>query len=428
MNIRDINIHDFRCFDEKKISFINSDDKIKNFTAIIGNNGVGKTTILEAIAKAFVPVLRTINPNVAGDFFDIKNSDIKNGKLGTAIEISITLNNKNYEWHNQRKLASGANITGVSEIKSQKQIRETLAYILNDEQGNSSIPVVLYYSINRMLISLPKRTSSKNKKIKTGKPFEALDNAFSIKNDYRRFFEWFKSEEDIELRNLRKNPQHISKQLKLVREVVSLMLNGYFDLRTEIQPVRMLITDGQGNDFDVTQLSGGYKAIFSLVTDIASRLALANPKSANPLLSEGIILIDEIDLHLHPKWQKTIVNDLKRTFPNCQFIVTTHSPFIIQSLDANEIINLEKQSEYSGKYNGWSIDEIQEYEMGVAKKTPDYIDVLKEFEDAIDSNNFKRAKELFMNLNNMLHPQSEIKKLLRLDIASLGDNENDKNQ
>lgn len=78
-----------------------------------------------------------------------------------------------------------------------------------------------------------------------------------------------------------------------------------------------------------------------VVADIAKRLSIANPDSSDPLKEEAVILIDELDLHLHPKWQKEIAGDLKRTFPNCQFMISTHSPFIIQSLDAEEVFDVK---------------------------------------------------------------------------------------
>lgn len=104
----------------------------------------------------------------------------------------------------------------------------------------------------------------------------------------------------------------------------------------------MLMTNEEGIDLQIDQMSGGYKAVLSVVADIAKRLSIANPYSKNPLGEEAVILIDELDLHLHPKWQKTIVGDLKRTFPNCQFIITTYSPFIIQALSADELFDISQ--------------------------------------------------------------------------------------
>lgn len=148
------------------------------------------------------------------------------------------------------------------------------------------------------------------------------------------------------------------------------MIKGYSNLRIELAPARMVMTNADGVDLQIDQLSGGYKAVLSVIADIADiakRLSMANPDSQNPLEEDAVILIDELDLHLHPKWQKEIVDDLKRTFPNCQFIVSTHSPFVIQSLNAEELFDIKtmQYAEEEGSYKGWSIEAIQEHKMGV---------------------------------------------------------------
>ena len=74
------------------------------------------------------------------------------------------------------------------------------------------------------------------------------------------------------------------------------------------------------------------KSLLALVGDIARRLILANPSLENPLYGEGIVLIDEIELHLHPKWQREVINKLREVFPNIQFILTTHSPQVISEI------------------------------------------------------------------------------------------------
>ena len=136
---------------------------------------------------------------------------------------------------------------------------------------------------------------------------------------------------------------------------------------------------------------------------------------------EAVILIDELDLHLHPKWQKTIVDDLKRTFPNCQFIISTHSPFIIQTLSANELYDISKMS-YAGdqgNYNGWSIEAIQEQMMGVEKKTPMYNDLIKRFSEAVDAEEYDTAKTLYKQLLIMVHPDSRERKIIDLDMEMI---------
>ena len=158
-----------------------------------------------------------------------------------------------------------------------------------------------------------------------------------------------------------------------------------------------------------------------MIADIAKRLSIANPNSLNPLEEEAVILIDELDLHLHPKWQKEIVADLKRTFPNCQFIISTHSPFIIQSLDAAEVFDIKTMTfaEEKGNYKGWSIEAIQEYKMGVEPKTAIFNDYLEKFSLAMDHENYDDAKAFYKKLKEMVKPDSNESKVLELDMEMI---------
>ena len=97
-----------------------------------------------------------------------------------------------------------------------------------------------------------------------------------------------------------------------------------------------MIVEKDGEELDVNQLSQGEKSLLALVGDIARRLALLNPSLDNPLEGEGVVMIDEVDLHLHPKWQHDLIDKLVATFPNVQFILTTHSPHVIS--DRNDIL------------------------------------------------------------------------------------------
>ena len=148
---------------------------------------------------------------------------------------------------------------------------------------------------------------------------------------------------------------------------------------------------------------------------------MANPDSLNPLEEETVILIDELDLHLHPRWQKEIVADLKRTFPNSQFIVTTHSPFIVQSLNAEELFDIKtmQYAEEEGNYRGWSIEAIQEHKMGVEPKTTVFNHYLEEFSSAMDDEKYEKAKVLYEELKEMVHPESHESKILKLDMEMI---------
>lgn len=161
------------------------------------------------------------------------------------------------------------------------------------------LPLVLYYGTDRIIREVPRRGHIKNFEV-----MDSLRNCFDNVNYFRDFYDWFKTEEDIELRGLRENPDYRNPRLDCVRTALERMIPGYSNLRIELNPSRMLLTNNEGIDLQIDQLSGGYKAVLSVVADIAKRLAIANPQSVNPLEEEAVILIDELDLHLHPKWQK----------------------------------------------------------------------------------------------------------------------------
>jgi predicted ATP-binding protein involved in virulence len=139
------------------------------------------------------------------------------------------------------------------------------------------------------------------------------------------------------------------------------------DIRYNIREENLLIAFEDGTRKIIGELSDGQKVVLGLVADLATRLAWLNPGLEGAVLTDtpGIVLIDELDLHLHPRWQRRIVGDLKRTFPKFQFIASSHSPFIIQSLQPGELVNLDHGSEPRSRYWEQGLEEIAEEEMDV---------------------------------------------------------------
>ncbi len=409
MRIDFLEMINFRNMKNQRISF-----EGKSFVVLIGDNGSGKTTILEAITKAFVPVLRTVN-SAAVKECDLTNSDIKYGTASTAVKIGITLDDEPYVWTNKRRLSSQIPFEAGIDDKEQndlKMLKKMYAKNVEDKR----LPLVLYYGTDRIIREVPRRGH-----IKTFVVTDALNNCFDNINYFRDFYDWFKTEEDIELRGIREDKAYKNNRLNCVRNAIERMIKGYSNLRIELQPSRMLMTNDEGIDLQIEQLSGGYKAVLSVVADIAKRLSIANPDSVNPLEEEAVILIDELDLHLHPNWQKSIVDDLKRTFPKCQFIISTHSPFIIQSLNAEELFDIREMqfADEKGMYNGWSIDTIQEQIMGVERKTPIYHRLMSEFSDAVDQEEHLLVKQFYEKLIKMVHPDSHERKIIDLDMEMI---------
>lgn len=300
----------------------------------------------------------------------------------------------------------------VEDVKSLKELKAKYSQCVEERK----LPLILYYGTDRIIREVPQRGHIRNFQVT-----DALRNCFDNVNYFRDFYDWFKTEEDIELRGLRENPEYKNPKLNCVRTALERMIKGYSNLRIELAPARMVMTNVDGVDLQIDQLSGGYKAVLSVIADIAKRLSMANPDSQNPLEEDAVILIDELDLHLHPKWQKEIVDDLKRTFPNCQFIVSTHSPFVIQSLNAEELFDIKtmQYAEEEGSYKGWSIEAIQEHKMGVEPKISIFNQYLEEFSSAMDDENYEKAKTLYKELKEMVSPGSHESKILKLDMEMI---------
>ena len=131
-----------------------------------------------------------------------------------------------------------------------------------------------------------------------------------------------------------------------MRVAVASALGDVRDPGIRIRPLRFEVTVGSGGSeerLELSHLSGGYRATLALVADLARRMAQGNPHLENPLASEAVVLIDEVDLHLHPSWQQRILDDLTRTFPNAQFIVTTHSPQVLTTVEPGQVVTLVRE-------------------------------------------------------------------------------------
>ena len=134
-----------------------------------------------------------------------------------------------------------------------------------------------------------------------------------------------------------------------MRQAISSMLPEVSDPRTELNPPRFVVShkseQGQVEKLSLDQLSGGYRIVLALAADLARRMVQGNPHLDDPLESEAVVLIDELELHLHPAWQQRILGDLRRTFPNAQFIVSTHSPQVLTTVEPQCIVELAREGD-----------------------------------------------------------------------------------
>ena len=279
---------------------------------IYGKNGIGKSTIIAALTLIVSRVLdRALNGKIVTQV-TFKEDDVRFGSSMTTIEACFELEDNEYII--SRTYNKTRRVQLISQT-SQKQLNELsmqLRQIIEDDTNTSSLPIFVMYGVNRSVIDIPLRIRSKHS-------FErkyAYEKS-SIGTDFRTFFEWYRNQEDYE-NQVRANgdPSFRDSQLVSVRGAINELLPGFNGLMVDRKPRLKMVVYKEKQKLSINQLSDGEKCYIAMIGDLARRMAIANPNNTNPLQSRGIVLIDEIELHLHPEWQRDIIPSLRRVFPN----------------------------------------------------------------------------------------------------------------
>ncbi|MEA3544531.1 MAG: AAA family ATPase [Thermodesulfobacteriota bacterium] len=362
MEINKFQISNIGRFSSLEIPLAPTAEKRSNVTVFVGNNGAGKTSLLKPLAISlswFVARVRSEK----GKGSPIAENDIKNDTPAASIKIEVKDEGSSgdgptgmgvFEW-TLAKTRRGRKSDLTSSLSTITRLADYYRERLTNEP-KFQLPLIAYYSVERGVLEIPLRIKGKHS-------FEQLDGyegSLTEGVDFRRFFEWFREREDTE--NEAGPPQEVfeqwletveegsgawnmlsqlqatsrDRQLMAVRSAIRTFMPGFKNLRIRRKPKLHMSIDKAGETLDVAQLSQGEKSLMALVGDIARRLAMMNPALENPLHGDGVILIDEVDLHLHPKWQRSVIARLVQTFPNCQFVLTTHSPLVIS--DSKEVL------------------------------------------------------------------------------------------
>lgn len=361
----------------------------KGLNLICGENGVGKTTILKAIAYQFL---------YGQDSFIKKHYGSEKGKV--QIWFVGSENSVSYE---------------VTDFVPGDIGR----YNRNKEKSDS----LLYFPASRTITynkisALPKSESKEN---------DALYSAQLLKNGVQNDIKvWFinrllfsKLEESLN------NSQ--KKNLELSKNVFHL-LDENLSVKTA-KPDYEIVLKNKNNDIYFEMLSDGYKSCIFILLGIIKEVEYRYPE-INAVDFEGLILIDEIDIHLHPQWQAKLISVLKETFPSAQIIATTHSPSALQNAKKDEIIPLYRDTEdnicikelHLGDYGlqGWTLEEILEDVMGMSSTNSElFIQVMNDFDKAMYDENVAVVKEKYALLDKMLHPNSTLRTLLKIQMAGM---------
>ena len=190
------------------------------------------------------------------------------------------------------------------------------------------------------------------------------------------------------------------------------------------------ITEHDGN-VRFEDLGFGYQTTLTWLADFCKRMFELYPDAENPLHEEAVVLVDEIDLHLHPKWQRDLVPTLSKIFPNVQFIVTTHSPHVLQSMEDVNLYVLRRNAE-SGEieaeranvtnFTGWTVEEIlsETMELKEGVRSVVYNEKKRAFEDALKAKDREKAEEIYAELERLMRPGNPMRSIYRVELEELG--------
>lgn len=325
MVLNKLKLENFRRFGNVEVKFA------KRLSVLVGINGAGKSSILAALSTLLSwYVRRLVSPNGTGTGMAISDRDIQTDALSSTIALAIEDDGKEVSW-SVSKVVKGAPIFDV-----RSNLKELTEHVKDMRASKlESVPIIVSYTVNRSVLDIPLRIKKRHE----FSVLSAYNDAFDRAADFRRFFEWFREWEDVENERIVDTlatggvPYLANNELATVRRALNRFLPEFTEWKIRRNPLRMEVKK-DGKPLSVDQLSDGEKCMIALVGDLARRLVVANPMLEDPLLGNGIVLVDEIELHLHPEWQKSVLPRMLQTFPNVQFVVTTHSPLVLAQLNS----------------------------------------------------------------------------------------------
>ena len=428
MYIKQLTLKDFRSFTDLSISFVDEErsDQPCKTVVFIGNNGAGKTAILDALKTNLSWLVARIN-NYKGNATPITDKDIHNGQPAATISLQLQYQQCDYNWQLSKTL-KGRLRTSESQLNEVSKLANLFREQLTKDENNAALPLIVYYRVERAVLDIPLRIHTRH----SFGQLDGYDNALQKGIDSGRFFEWFREREDSE-NEVRSNEVETNiikiinefdmskgrdalkatlkqvkasardQQLITVRLAIRNFMDNFENLRIQRKPRLRMLVDKNGETLDVAQLSQGEKSMMALVGDIARRLAMMNPALENPLDGFGIVLIDEVDLHLHPNWQRAIVGNLNKTFPNCQFVLTTHSPIVIS--ESPDLLcyslNNGKLQKLNNLY-GMDVNQVLLQDMDAGIRNADIQQAFDNLRDSLQEGQLVEAKELLAELEQKI--------------------------
>lgn len=412
MKLEKIRITNYRCFKDADIEF---DD---HATLIVGKNGAGKTAILDAVAVAVSTFLLGIDGGVSRsiskddaryEFHDLDGTVDPQHQFPVSIEsIGDCLDNCDVKW--MRSLNSESGNTTVKEARELTNISKDAQKRIMTGDKSLILPLIFYYGTGRLYVQ--KKEKKNIKSLTEFKRQVGYVDCMAAESNEKLMLNWFQIQTLKSLQEQQRTGK-VEKSL-LLKTVESAICKCFerisgsknadivFDLDTHRLVLNFEGTDGSLQKFAMDEMSDGYKNTLSMIGDIAYRMAVLNPMLGDKVLEEttGVVVIDEIDLHLHPQWQQTIISDLNTIFPKIQFIVSSHAPAVINSVAKEQIRILDNGEIYmpAAQTYGRDANSILREVMKVSERPADIKQRMNLFYSYMDENNYKEADKVLTEI------------------------------
>jgi len=377
MRINSLEIKNFRNLESFSVEFN------PNLTVLVANNSAGKTSILDAVSIVFGSYIGSF-PTEKNSGFNYQDATIKTKGDEPQYPISVLSNItiKKHQKEIYRELpAKGRKTTTVNAKVLSEYAKVNYSKLVQKE--SVELPIVAYYGTGR-LYKETKITKAKYEKEQAARSY-GYHNALNPNSNYKEFREWYIEQSNIEINFIRKSLQSNQgldleqspnyRLLSTIKESINTILKHLNWHNFNFNGEDLVIENAQGVEIAIDNLSDGVKNMLTLVADIAYRCAKLNPNLDNASKqTEGIVLIDEIEMHLHPSWQQSVLHDLRTIFPNIQFIITTHSPQVLSSIKNSNIriidpINQEARVPIVNPYGKESVVALEDI-MSVSSTPP----------------------------------------------------------